>query len=56
MATKKEKLHWIDADEKEVRRIEKMAERKDKKGLERWLKNWNRDFTFYEKNHKNDWL
>jgi hypothetical protein len=40
--------------DREVRKLEKMTERKDAKGLERWLKRWEKDPDFFEKETKRD--
>ena len=41
-------------DEKELLRIEKMFERKDKNSLGNWLRRWNREGRFWEKDDRRD--
>lgn len=41
------KYDWLGADDREVKRIEKMIEKKEAKELGKWLKKWQKEGRFW---------
>lgn len=47
MSRKKNKNDWLNADDREVKRIERMIRKKEAKELGKWLKKWRKQGKFW---------
>lgn len=58
--TLKQKREMIDEEDKRFERVQKMIDKKEKKELDKWLRDWHkedlRDIKRLNKSYKNDWL
>ena len=47
MGRRKKRYDWLEADDREVKRIEKMVRKKQHKELGKWLRDWRKQGRFW---------